>query len=274
MAGKIIHCGDSGAGQAAKLCNNMLLAVQQIAVGEAFVLAEGLGLSASSLFDVITGATGNCWAMHTNCPVPGREMASLVAVPNSTTVLPDAYYWGGSIAAAASNWVSALHTRYLPNSGAIILSGGGSATIPATADAAVVKARLDAANSGAGWLSSGPSTVTGSMPRFIVSLAAPAGTGAGGIQALSTLEPSCTVRIGEKQKAGMATPLVFEIVVTPAAQKVAATASVAETVSTLLVEEKLGSLLGRTNLTVLPGRAGDESRVPLATCRREVRKGH
>jgi 3-hydroxyisobutyrate dehydrogenase len=71
MAGKIIHCGDSGAGQAAKLCNNMLLAVQQIAVGEAFVLADKLGLSAQSLFDVITGATGNCWAMHTNCPVPG-----------------------------------------------------------------------------------------------------------------------------------------------------------------------------------------------------------
>ena len=207
----------------------------------------------------LTGAT------NTNCPVPGREMASLVAVPNSTTVLPDAYFWGGSIVSAASNWVSSLHTRYLPNSGAIILSGGGSATIPATADAAVVKARLDAANSGAGWLNSGPSTVTGSMPRFVVSLAAPAGTGAGGIQALSTLEPSCTVRIGEKQKAGMATPLVFEIVVTPAAQKVAATASVAETVSTLLVEEKLGSLLGRTNLTVLPGRAGDESRVPLET---------
>jgi len=71
MAGKVIHCGDSGAGQAAKLCNNMLLAVQQIAVGEAFVLADKLGLSAQSLFDVITGATGNCWAVHTNCPVPG-----------------------------------------------------------------------------------------------------------------------------------------------------------------------------------------------------------
>lgn len=71
MAGKIIHCGDSGAGQAAKLCNNMLLAVQQIAVGEAFVLADKLGLSAQSLFDVVTGATGNCWAVHTNCPVPG-----------------------------------------------------------------------------------------------------------------------------------------------------------------------------------------------------------
>lgn len=71
MAGKIIHCGGSGAGQAAKLCNNMLLAVQQIAVAEAFTLAGKLGLSAQSLFDVVTGATGNCWAVHTNCPVPG-----------------------------------------------------------------------------------------------------------------------------------------------------------------------------------------------------------
>jgi 3-hydroxyisobutyrate dehydrogenase len=71
MAGKIIHCGAAGAGQAAKICNNMVLAVQQIAVGEAFVLAEKLGLSAQSLFDVITGATGNCWSVHTNCPVPG-----------------------------------------------------------------------------------------------------------------------------------------------------------------------------------------------------------
>jgi len=70
-AGKIIHCGAAGAGQAAKVCNNMVLAVQQIVIGEAFVLAEGLGLSAQSLFDVITGATGNCWAVHTNCPVPG-----------------------------------------------------------------------------------------------------------------------------------------------------------------------------------------------------------
>lgn len=71
LAGKIIHCGAPGTGQAAKLCNNMVLAVQQIVAGEAFVLAEKLGLSAQSLFDVITGATGNCWAIHTNCPVPG-----------------------------------------------------------------------------------------------------------------------------------------------------------------------------------------------------------
>lgn len=71
MAAKIIHCGASGTGQAAKICNNMVLAVQQAAVAEAFVLAERLGLSAQSLFDVMTGATGNCWAVHTNCPVPG-----------------------------------------------------------------------------------------------------------------------------------------------------------------------------------------------------------
>lgn len=71
MAGKIIHCGSTGAGQAAKVCNNMVLAVQQIAVGEAFVLAEKLGLDKQKLFDVITGATGNCWSVSTNCPVPG-----------------------------------------------------------------------------------------------------------------------------------------------------------------------------------------------------------
>ncbi len=76
MAGKVIHCGGAGAGQAAKVCNNMVLAVQQIAIGEAFILAEKLGLSAQSLFDVITGATGNCWAVHTNCPVPGPVPAS------------------------------------------------------------------------------------------------------------------------------------------------------------------------------------------------------
>ncbi len=76
MAGKIVHCGAAGAGQAAKVCNNMVLAVQQIAIGEAFVLAERLGLSAQSLFDVITGATANCWAVHTNCPVPGPVPSS------------------------------------------------------------------------------------------------------------------------------------------------------------------------------------------------------
>lgn len=71
MAGKVIHCGGTGNGQAAKVCNNMILAVQQIVVGEAFVLAEKLGLADQALYDVVTGATGNCWSLHTNCPVPG-----------------------------------------------------------------------------------------------------------------------------------------------------------------------------------------------------------
>ena len=76
MAGKIVHCGIPGSGQTAKLCNNMILAVQQIAVGEAFLLAEKLGLSAQSLYDVVTGATGNCWALEVNCPVPGPAPSS------------------------------------------------------------------------------------------------------------------------------------------------------------------------------------------------------
>lgn len=109
LAGKIIHCGDSGAGQAAKLCNNMVLAVQQIAIGEAFVLAEKLGLPAQSLFDVITGATGNCWSVHTNCPVPGpvpTSPANNDFKPGFATALMhkdlglamDAVHSGGSLA--------------------------------------------------------------------------------------------------------------------------------------------------------------------------------
>ncbi|MEI4273177.1 3-hydroxyisobutyrate dehydrogenase [Klenkia sp. LSe6-5] len=71
MGRKIVHCGGSGAGQAAKLCNNMLLGIQMIGVAEAFVLAESLGLSQEALFEVSSTATGQCWALNTNCPVPG-----------------------------------------------------------------------------------------------------------------------------------------------------------------------------------------------------------
>lgn len=71
MGKRIVHCGGPGLGQAAKVCNNMVLAVSQIAVAEAFVLAERLGLSHDALFDVISQASGQCWALTTNCPVPG-----------------------------------------------------------------------------------------------------------------------------------------------------------------------------------------------------------
>jgi 3-hydroxyisobutyrate dehydrogenase len=71
MGRKIVHCGDAGAGQAAKICNNMILGISMIAVSEAFVLAEKLGLSHQALFDVASTASGQCWALTSNCPVPG-----------------------------------------------------------------------------------------------------------------------------------------------------------------------------------------------------------
>ncbi|QNE47199.1 3-hydroxyisobutyrate dehydrogenase [Glaciihabitans sp. INWT7] len=76
MGGRIVHCGDSGAGQAAKICNNLILGVSMIAVSEAFVLGEKLGLSNQALFDVASTASGQCWALTTNCPVPGPVPAS------------------------------------------------------------------------------------------------------------------------------------------------------------------------------------------------------
>ena len=71
MAGRIVHCGDAGAGQAAKICNNMILGVSMIGVGEAFVLAEKLGLSHQALFDVASTSSGQCWSLTSYCPVPG-----------------------------------------------------------------------------------------------------------------------------------------------------------------------------------------------------------
>lgn len=71
MGKRIVHCGGSGLGQAAKVCNNMVLAVSQIAVAEAFVLGERLGLEHQALFDVVSQASGQCWSITTNCPVPG-----------------------------------------------------------------------------------------------------------------------------------------------------------------------------------------------------------
>ena len=76
MGKKIVHCGDPGAGQAAKICNNMILGISMIAVGEAFALAEKLGLSHQALFDVSSTSSGQCWALTSYCPVPGPVPAS------------------------------------------------------------------------------------------------------------------------------------------------------------------------------------------------------
>lgn len=71
LGARAVHCGEAGAGQAVKLCNNMLLAIQQIGVCEAFALATALGVDARAFHSVASVATGACWALNTNCPVPG-----------------------------------------------------------------------------------------------------------------------------------------------------------------------------------------------------------
>lgn len=76
MGKKVVHCGDAGAGQAAKICNNMMLGISMIGVSEAFVLAEKLGLSHQALFDVASTSSGQCWSLTSYCPVPGPVPAS------------------------------------------------------------------------------------------------------------------------------------------------------------------------------------------------------
>ncbi|WP_337268601.1 3-hydroxyisobutyrate dehydrogenase [Oryzifoliimicrobium ureilyticus] len=76
MGKKIVHCGTEGAGQAAKICNNMILGISMIGVSEAFVLAEKLGLSHRAFFDVASTSSGQCWSLTNYCPVPGPVPAS------------------------------------------------------------------------------------------------------------------------------------------------------------------------------------------------------
>ncbi|MBR0679146.1 3-hydroxyisobutyrate dehydrogenase [Roseomonas eburnea] len=76
MGRTIVHCGEAGAGQAAKLCNNMILAATMTVTCEAFVLAEKLGLSHQALFDVASKSSAQSWALTTYCPVPGPVPAS------------------------------------------------------------------------------------------------------------------------------------------------------------------------------------------------------
>jgi 3-hydroxyisobutyrate dehydrogenase len=71
MGKTIVHAGGAGNGQAAKICNNMILGISMIAVSEAFVMAENLGLDHQKLFDISSKSSGQCWALTTYCPVPG-----------------------------------------------------------------------------------------------------------------------------------------------------------------------------------------------------------
>ena len=76
MGKRVVHCGEAGNGQVAKICNNMILGASMIAVSEAFVLGEKLGLSHQALFDVASASSGQCWSLTSYCPVPGPVPAS------------------------------------------------------------------------------------------------------------------------------------------------------------------------------------------------------
>ncbi len=76
MGKRIVHCGGAGMGQAAKICNNMILGATMIATCEAFALAEKLGLSAEALFDVASASSGQSWSLTNYCPAPGLVPAS------------------------------------------------------------------------------------------------------------------------------------------------------------------------------------------------------
>lgn len=71
MGQKVVHCGPAGNGQAAKICNNMILGVTMIATCEAFVLADKLGLDRQAMFDVVSTSSGYSWSMNAYCPAPG-----------------------------------------------------------------------------------------------------------------------------------------------------------------------------------------------------------
>lgn len=71
MGQKAVHCGDAGAGQAAKICNNMILGITMIGTCEAFALADKLGLDRQAMFDVVSTSSGQSWSMNAYCPAPG-----------------------------------------------------------------------------------------------------------------------------------------------------------------------------------------------------------
>ena len=76
MGARIVHCGPAGNGQAAKACNNMMLAINMLGVAEGFTLADNLGLDRQILFDVVANSSGQSWAVSNYCPVPGPVPAS------------------------------------------------------------------------------------------------------------------------------------------------------------------------------------------------------
>ena len=95
MGRTIVHAGGAGAGQAAKVCNNLILGISMLAVSEGFALADKLGLPAQALFDISSTASGQCWALTSYCPVPGP-------VPRDAARDPTQLPWFASTAPTGS----------------------------------------------------------------------------------------------------------------------------------------------------------------------------
>jgi len=76
MGKKIVHAGGAGNGQVAKVCNNMVLGITMVAISEAFVMGEKLGLTPQAMFDIVSSSSGSCWALINHCPVPGPVPSS------------------------------------------------------------------------------------------------------------------------------------------------------------------------------------------------------
>jgi 3-hydroxyisobutyrate dehydrogenase len=118
MGKTIVHAGGSGNGQAAKICNNMILGVSMIVVAEAFLLAEKLGLDAQKLFDISSKSSGQCWSMTSYCPVPGP-------VPSSPA---NRDYQAGFTAAMMLKDLKLAHDA-VHSSGAVAPLGAGAAAL-------------------------------------------------------------------------------------------------------------------------------------------------
>jgi 3-hydroxyisobutyrate dehydrogenase len=129
MGRAAIHCGEAGAGQAAKACNNMMLAATMIVTAEAFVLAEKLGLTHQALFDVASKSSGQSWSLTSYCPVPGPVPASPANrdyAPGFAASLMLKDLGLAAEAAAASGAASPMGGKALELYRDFVASGGGA----------------------------------------------------------------------------------------------------------------------------------------------------
>src|SRR5262249_9670157 len=134
MGKAIVHAGAAGAGQAAKICNNMILGISMIAVSEGFALAEKLGLDARKLFEISSKASGQCWSMTSYCPVAGlvpTSPANRDFKPGFTAAMMLTYLKLAQAAARASHattplgaGAAAVYERFVESSdGSVDFSG-------------------------------------------------------------------------------------------------------------------------------------------------------